>query len=291
MIGPLLALLLVSGIDSQGQEARRPSIVAEGNVRYSFKDDILELPGGHGWLRTQRVYLDFRMEFEYRAASADTDASIPLRIWMGGGEWPDTGYKIHLPADSVSDVSAIFVGYKKDVRVLRRGRVDLKPAGEWQHVEIAAEGRQITLTLNGTLVGVFETDRVGGHILFENRKGRVEFRNVHIAATDRPADVPADALPFARLKSRGNTPPRLTREVKPHYTPEAMRRLLQGVVTMQVVVMPDGSVGEARVTKSLDPDLDRSAVAAVREWRFKPGLLNGEPVAVQVDVDMSFTLK
>ncbi|HSK10323.1 MAG TPA: TonB family protein, partial [Vicinamibacterales bacterium] len=47
--------------------------------------------------------------------------------------------------------------------------------------------------------------------------------------------------------------PQVLREVKPQYTAEAMRAKIQGVVLLEAVVMPDGTVGDVRVVKSLDP--------------------------------------
>jgi len=51
---------------------------------------------------------------------------------------------------------------------------------------------------------------------------------------------------------QGVTSPMLVHETKPNYTPEDMRARIQGLVTLECFVMPDGSVGEVRVTRSLD---------------------------------------
>jgi len=85
--------------------------------------------------------------------------------------------------------------------------------------------------------------------------------------------------------------PVVVKEAKPHYTADAMRARVQGTVTLECVVQPDGTIGEARVTKSLDPGLDEEAIKAVRQWRFRPGLRDGKPVAVRVALEMSFTLR
>jgi protein TonB len=91
----------------------------------------------------------------------------------------------------------------------------------------------------------------------------------------------------------GVTSPVLVRDVKPNYTGEAMRARIQGMVTMHAVVQPDGSVGNVQIVKSLDQTfgLDQEAVATVKKWRFKPGLLRGQPVAVLIVIEMSFTLR
>ena len=91
----------------------------------------------------------------------------------------------------------------------------------------------------------------------------------------------------------GVTAPSLIKEVKPQYTSAAMRARIQGAVIVQVVVMPDGSVGAARVVRSLDPafGLDQEALDAVKLWRFSPGRFRGEPVPVTVDIELTFTLR
>jgi protein TonB len=66
--------------------------------------------------------------------------------------------------------------------------------------------------------------------------------------------------------------PLVLREVKPQYTPDAMRAKIQGTVVLECVVLPDGTVGDVRVNRSLDPvfGLDQEAVKAARQWRFVP---------------------
>jgi TonB family protein len=87
--------------------------------------------------------------------------------------------------------------------------------------------------------------------------------------------------------------PVLLHETKPNYTSEAMRARIQGVALLECVVLPDGSVGDVRVVRSLDVQfgLDQQAVNALRQWRFRPGMKDGTPVAVLVTVEISFTLR
>ena len=53
---------------------------------------------------------------------------------------------------------------------------------------------------------------------------------------------------------------------------------------------PDGRTYEVRVQRSLGMGLDEKAIAAVRMWRFEPARKNGQPVAVQVNVEVNFQL-
>jgi TonB family protein len=91
----------------------------------------------------------------------------------------------------------------------------------------------------------------------------------------------------------GITLPRVLREVKPQYTADAMRAKVQGSVWLECIVMPDGSVGEVKVTKSLDPifGLDQEAIKAARMWRFSPGIRQGQPVPVIITIELTFTLR
>jgi TonB family protein len=85
------------------------------------------------------------------------------------------------------------------------------------------------------------------------------------------------------------------KEVRPEYTADAMRAKIQGMVQLECVVLPDGSVGEVRVTRSLDPvfGLDQKAIVAAKQWKFVPGKLRqtGQPVSVLVLIELTFTLR
>jgi protein TonB len=91
----------------------------------------------------------------------------------------------------------------------------------------------------------------------------------------------------------GVTLPQPLREVRPAYTADAMRARVQGSVWVECIVMPDGNVGEVKVTRSLDPvfGLDQEAIRAAKMWRFRPGTRQGEPVAVIITIELMFTLR
>jgi TonB family protein len=87
--------------------------------------------------------------------------------------------------------------------------------------------------------------------------------------------------------------PEVINEVKPSYTADAMRQKIQGIVMVEAVVMPDGTVGQVQVIRSLDGTfgLDQEALKAVRRWRFRPGTRFGQPVPVLVEIELTFTLR
>jgi TonB family protein len=91
----------------------------------------------------------------------------------------------------------------------------------------------------------------------------------------------------------GVTMPELVSDPKPSYTAEAMRAKIQGVVMVEAIVLPDGSIGQVRVIRSLDQTygLDQEAIKTVKRWRFRPGTRLGQPVPVSVEIELTFTLR
>jgi protein TonB len=90
----------------------------------------------------------------------------------------------------------------------------------------------------------------------------------------------------------GVTPPVPTFIPKPQYTADAMRARIQGTVWVECVVQTNGQCSDTHVIRSLDQTfgLDQEAVKAARLFRFRPGMRLGEPVAVLVTIELSFTL-
>ena len=82
---------------------------------------------------------------------------------------------------------------------------------------------------------------------------------------------------------------RLIRRVEPVYPDLAKRARVQGVVLLQVTVDEIGNVTDINIIRG-HPLLNQSAVEAVRQWKYSPTLLNGEPVPVIATVTVNFLL-
>jgi protein TonB len=82
----------------------------------------------------------------------------------------------------------------------------------------------------------------------------------------------------------------LIHKVSPRYPAEARARRVEGTVRLQVVVSRDGTIQDVKVLLSGDSALAAAAVEAVREWRYRPTLLNGLPVEVLTTIDLNFVL-
>jgi len=81
----------------------------------------------------------------------------------------------------------------------------------------------------------------------------------------------------------------LIRQVRPEYPPLARQARVQGLVVLQAVIGKDGSVENLRLISG-HPMLAPAALDAIRQWRFKPYYLNGEPVEVETYINVNFTL-
>jgi protein TonB len=81
----------------------------------------------------------------------------------------------------------------------------------------------------------------------------------------------------------------LIHDVPPQYPPEAGRARLEGAVVLMALIGQDGSVKDVRVESGL-PILAQAAIDAVKQWRYKPYLIDGEPVEVDSRITINFTL-
>ena len=96
---------------------------------------------------------------------------------------------------------------------------------------------------------------------------------------------------MANRPGNGVSLPTVVTQVNPQYTAQAKDARIEGIVGLSTVVLASGAIGEVTVTRSLDSGLDEQAVAAMKQWTFKPGMKDDKPVAVRVDIQMNFTLK
>jgi protein TonB len=88
----------------------------------------------------------------------------------------------------------------------------------------------------------------------------------------------------------GVSAPRAIYDPDPEYSEEARHAKFQGAVLLWVIVGPDGRPRDIRVQRSLGMGLDEKAIEAVRRWKFEPSTKDGHPVAVQVNIEVSFRL-
>lgn len=88
----------------------------------------------------------------------------------------------------------------------------------------------------------------------------------------------------------GVSAPKVIYDPDPEYSPEARAAKYQGTVILWAIIGADGRPRKLSVERSLGMGLDEKALEAVNTWRFRPAMKDGQPVAVQIQVEVSFHL-
>ncbi len=104
-----------------------------------------------------------------------------------------------------------------------------------------------------------------------------------------PVAVPKAVTPQRVRVSQGVTQGLLIHKVQPAYPPLARQARIQGSVQLQALISKQGTIENLRVISG-HPMLAPSAIEAVKQWRYKPYILNGEPVEVETQITVNFTL-
>jgi TonB family protein len=100
------------------------------------------------------------------------------------------------------------------------------------------------------------------------------------------ASIPRPTLATVKI-SQGVSQGLLIKRVQPKYPPMALAAHMQGAVQIQATINKEGAVTNVTVLTG-DPVLSKAAVEAVRQWRYKPYYLDGNPVEVETQVTVNF---
>lgn len=105
----------------------------------------------------------------------------------------------------------------------------------------------------------------------------------------RPSESPRDRVCGAD-GSGCVTPAKKVGDLRPQYPASASERGMEGIVIAEAVIDEQGLVGDVRVTRSVDDQLDLAVVEAVRQWQFVPTMLNGVPTPSPITVTVEFAI-
>jgi TonB family protein len=103
-----------------------------------------------------------------------------------------------------------------------------------------------------------------------------------------PLPMPKRAPEILKV-SQGITEGMLLTRVKPIYPPQAVQMHKQGMVLLSANISKNGSISDTKLIKG-DPILGQAALTAVKQWKYKPYTLNGQPIAVQTQIAVNFKL-
>lgn len=198
---------------------------------------------------------------------------------LAGRVWDPTGAVIPKAAVAVVNVES---GARQAQTTAETGDFSFQglPTGRYD-LEVSAPGFQL-YRRRGVVVAANGEVRLAVPL----RLGEVmETLVVQAQGTPRPPAGPA------RVRVGGKVqPPKLLRQVRPAYPQGPKEAGLQGPVLMRAAILKDGSIGELTVMGDADPLLAAEAENAVRQWRYQPALLNGQPVEVPTTIEVDFRL-
>ena len=106
--------------------------------------------------------------------------------------------------------------------------------------------------------------------------------------TSTQVQIPTQAVPALKI-SQGVFQGLLIKKVAPNYPAQAKQLRLEGPVLLQATILKDGSVGNVKQLSG-DAVLGHAAMDAVRQWKYKPYYLNGEPTEIQTQITVNFKL-
>jgi len=167
-----------------------------------------------------------------------------------------------------------------------------------------SKSQRIEIHLDQPLKSLEEAEAVMGRVFFFSadaaQRAWPEFRR----ADDRTPDDeiyhvsphafrrPGDKTPEVADRDEKDQvlPPRAIYTPEPEFSEEARRAKYQGTVVMKILINKAGEVVRVRLERALGMGLDENAMEGVTRWRFSPATHNGQPVAVEMNIETSFNL-
>ncbi|MGH9686138.1 MAG: energy transducer TonB [Candidatus Acidiferrales bacterium] len=193
--------------------------------------------------------------------------TLPAAISISGGSSRAKNGEMHSPGNFRRDLGLTTFS-RADADTLRRSapaRIDVAHINPSLPPETVFSGRQV-YTMNISMPNV--TSASGSWIL-------------NFAQLDT-----GDGSAMQHLGALSGPSPMV--KVDPKYPSEMIREHVQGEVVLYAIIRKNGSVDSIRVMRSLDPQLDRDAAAALAEWKFRPGMRAGVPVDIEAVVHIPF---
>jgi TonB family protein len=165
------------------------------------------------------------------------------------------------------------IAFTPDKRVAKHGFITL---GKSERIEI---------NLDQPLHSVDEAQALLARVFFldgdSTERAKPEFRR---------ADDPTADGPIYHPNRDGTQPPRSTYTPEPEFSEQARRKKFQGIVVLHIVVDQAGNVARIRLERALGNGLDENAMERIKSWRFSPATLKDRPVAVEMNIEVSFNL-
>lgn len=183
------AIVLLLSVHGDGAKGSNGRLIFNGkdlsgwvpvhDVTFQVKDGNLRLVKGMGWLRTEKEYEDFILEFEWRALEEKYDSGIFLRAGLEGKPWPKDGWQVNLRYDALG-------GLVKGSRSVVPAETPRMPVNKWVKFRIEARGNKLSLDVDGERAWETEAfDATKGYIGIQAENKSFDFRNIRITELPR----------------------------------------------------------------------------------------------------------
>jgi hypothetical protein len=150
------------------------------DVTFEVHDGNLRLVKGMGWLRTEKQYRDFILEFEWRALVEKYDSGIFVRAPLEGKPWPTDGWQVNLRYDGLG-------GLVRGTRSVVPSETPKLPLNQWTKFRLEVKGKKIALKVNGEAAWEEEVlDREIGYLGIQAEDRAFDFRNLRIQELASP---------------------------------------------------------------------------------------------------------
>jgi TonB family protein len=119
-----------------------------------------------------------------------------------------------------------------------------------------------------------------------------------IVSPSQPADSRGETVYESQGENQQDSPvipgtliaPKLIKQSLPAYSKAMKKTKFSGIVTIQGIVSSDGALIDAKVLESSNPDASKSALDAISKYQFRPGTLDGKPIATLIRINLEFKI-
>jgi TonB family protein len=208
-------------------------------------------------------------------------------------EYPATAKQAHIQGTVVLKVTIDKSGEVQSLQLVS-GHPMLAPAAidavkQWKYRPYLLNGNPITVetnvTVNFTLVGDAPEQWTAGNV----SGGTASPEPVGIARGVIGPAAANGAVPQRIRVSQGVEQKIIVSKVQPEYPGDAKAERIQGIVELKAIIDKEGNVASLQLISG-HPRLAPAAIDAVRQWKYRPYLLNGTPLEVETTVTVNFTL-
>jgi TonB family protein len=263
------AVVVQVKLDSAGEVSDAQVLSGPDELRKAVLESVLQwhfMRDAAGTTRT--VQVAFELPKQSASPGEDTVSSYLRTIRMEGG-----------PTGPIKSIRVVGLSDQATAEVL--AALPVHEGDEW-NAETMQKANQAVKAFDEHL-----TVQQSGMV---QRPSGVTEILLRIAATGQPGAPAMAGRTPERIKVGGNVQgAMIVTKVPPVYPPLAKQAGVQGVVQLLAVLAKDGTVREVH-TLSGPPLLIQAAIDAVRQWVYKPTLLNGAPTEVETTIDINFTL-